>query len=134
MTKVEIIFVIAACCAPIVALLFILPKYKKKEKQAEKENAEVTVEPFKMDKVDEQAKDTKEESVTKSDDFSNYISSRPKDLKKRNKMPEWLTDTNFTLPKREIKKEPDTIAEQFDELTPEMKAMFIAGVFDRRDY
>lgn len=132
MTKVEMIFVIAACCVPIVALLTILPKRKKKEKRAKKVDA--VAEPFVMDKVEESIEE-KKEVVAKTDDFSDYVLDRPKDLKRRNKMPDWLTNgADFTLPKREINKESGTIAEQFNDLTPELKAMFIAGVFDRKDY
>jgi len=73
-----------------------------------------------------------------SDDFKDYLSKR-----KINSVPTQLKtpeqDTTFSYSEflerqRKEKEEPKTIKQQINSLSPELKAMLIAGVLDRKKF
>lgn len=154
MSKIEMFLIIGACLVPIIALLFVLPKYKKKEKTPPPTTPYVKEEP--ADKHTEQPKEVKpiQKQVEKTkirpafntsdidDDFKTYLELK----KKRTPAPEAVDEGSFVrspvgeyIPARlranpsRIKKDK-SIAEQINDLSPELKAMLLAGVLDKKDY
>lgn len=147
MSKVELILIVGLSVIPIIALFFVLPKWKKK-KAEEKPKEEKPEEKFEMSKPAEESspkvktpEDLQVGGEFEQGDLADYISRKMKDNKmpKRKVLPDDFVDTSedFITPIRRTdfrqKNEAKSLAEQFYELSPEMKALIIAGVFDKKD-
>ena len=123
--------------SPIVALLFILPKKLKKEK-----TPPPTTE-FKPEvKVEEKKEETKEikplenvKPTVSTDEFKDYLSYK----RKNTKIPKHLNNpympTEDYIPSRFRRKKTNnkSIAEQVQDLSPELKVMMLSGVFNKKD-
>ena len=143
MSVFEIVIIVLACSVPMIAFLFILPKFKKKEKikpvEQTKTMADIKQEETKPEIVKEEL--TKQKELI--DDFSSneiqsYIDFKKKNLTKpkRVEMPKDFNDV--TLPyiprrKKNIKK-PQSVAEEINSLSPELKILMISGVLEPKNF
>ncbi len=149
MTKFEMFLVVFACLAPIIAILFVVPKGFRFKKKPKVELKQVTPEetfsylPEQQEKKEPVELKEKEKKVTdlpfdkvefSSDDFKGYLNRRDE-----NKVPKFMQDDMFdpldiVNPVRRKKEEPKQIKEQIQDLSPELKAILIAGVLDRKNF
>ena len=143
MSIFEIVLIVLVCAVPIVALLFVLPKFKKKEKKVEQSTK--TLEDLK--KEEKQPEDTKEtftkkqlaEDSISSGEIQSYIDFKKKNISKPKKveMPKDFRD--ITMPymprrRRSQEKKPQSVAEEIKNLSPELKALIISGVLDPKNF
>ncbi len=146
MSNVEISLIVLVCIIPIIALVVILPKLKKKknssahlEPQVYEQSAEPTVEGKDEPNVLE---NPVEEKTYTSDDFKSYLENKKQTITKPSRKD---NVSDFDLEDYEMfnrrhrqrsafQPSSKSISEQFDDLTPEMKALIIAGVLDPKDY
>lgn len=147
MSNFEIFLIITACALPIVALFFVLPKFKKKEKKVP-----APIKTFEELKKEEAAQEVKEQpTVIKpvekafvnteftSDDFKSYLSHKQRNTTKPNKVefPDGFIDrTSPYMPRRRrrIEEKPKTVAEEIQNLSPELKALIISGVLEPKNF
>lgn len=147
MSKIEIFLIVGVCLAPIVALLFVLPKkIKKQTKEAPPTTPYVSEEPKKEEAPSEQsAKEVKKDEVViknddiyKTDDFKNYINHKRKQTRSpyRIQEPDDVFTEEYLPPRLRRKKQQSnkSVSEQIKELSPELKAMLLTGVLDKKDY
>ena len=143
MSNFEIFLIIMLCATPFVALLFVLPKKLKKEKKAEKVETK-TLKELKQEEtpkpmVEEKKVESKKvaSSEVSTDDFKNYLNHRPPTSKpSRVELPKDFRDMSLPYrPRRREKNEkPKTIIEEIQGLSPELKALMITGVLDRKNF
>ena len=148
MSWFEITLIILVCLSPIVALVLIsFSKFKKKEKQ----NPAIEQTPIKeepkpnKDEITKQNKKVEadvEHAVFNSDGFKEYLNERsgktvkPQHLSMENNMKfptSMYNREDFEQMMRPMQKNK-TISEQIKTLSPELKALMIAGVFNKKDY
>lgn len=144
MTTVEIIAIVLVCLIPIVALVIILPKKIKnrKVKPTKIETQPLEQEPAKIETVPN--KESASPLEFTADDFKGYLTEKHKRVSRPKRVEEnYEENLNFEdfnsyqarfAPRKSDKAQDKTIKEQFDELSPELKAMILAGVFDKKDY
>ena len=140
MTTVELILLIGACITPVLALLFVLKKSKQKQKDKKEEKKEISKDTD--DKKEEKKEQPTEEFKLPQQDFSkselkNYMANRSKSVTQpfRKSLPTNFEGLNIDLPSRRRPiKENKSIAEQIQDLSPELKALIVAGVLDKKDY
>ncbi len=141
MSGFEILILVIACAVPLVALIFIKPKKKKKEKKApevktlqEVKTEEKVAEPKKEEPG--YKKDNNIESL--DEDIQSYVEYKKKNITKPQKveMPPNFKDMSMPyIPRRRgVDKKPKTVAEEINNLSPELKAMLLAGVLDKKNY
>ncbi len=151
MSRMEMAMIIILCLTPIIALVILLPKKlkfhkkpkkikepaeNKQEPQKESENPPVEQNEIKPEIIDTPyVMDSDLDSIR---DFAkNKKTTKPTrktpDLSKLSPHPEFSfrRENNF---RTERQPEQKSIKEQFDELSPEMKALIMSGAFDRKDY
>lgn len=151
MSRMEMAMIIILCLTPIIALVILLPKKlkfhkkpkkikesaeKKEEQQLESETPPVEQNEIKPEIIDTPyVMDSDLDSIR---DFAkNKKTTKPTrktpDLSKLSPHPEFSfrRPNNF---RTENQTEQKSIKEQFDELSPEMKALIMSGAFDRKDY
>ncbi|MBR6778651.1 MAG: hypothetical protein IKM43_00645 [Clostridia bacterium] len=143
MSKIEIAIVILAVLMPLLALFFVVPKRKKKDKQPKV----VKLPESEMPKMEQEKPFVPEKQEKPSrvidtpnfnpDEFKEYFAKR----KSKYSAPHMIyddvpdmTESLFDFNKRNNKKEKKTIQEQLQDLSPELKAMIIAGVLDKKDF
>ena len=146
MSRIELTMVICLILIPIIALVIVLPKkihFKKKEKQPKQREFKADNSP-KLEKTEQPKAEQVYQSEYKSDDIDlgnirSYVTEKKKTNPPVRKNP--ITDLDFGeyMPlRREVstktQKQDLTIREQFDALTPEMKALILSGAFDKKDY
>lgn len=143
MSNFEIILIVLVCAVPIVAFLFVLPKIKKKEKKVE-ETTKTLADLKQEEKKPEIIKETpvKKEVVQdeiSSSEIQSYIDFKKKNLSKpkRVEMPKDFKD--ITLPytprrRHSQDKKPKTVAEEIQNLSPELKVLIISGVLDPKSF
>lgn len=151
MSRMEMAMIIILCLTPIIALVILLPKKlkfhkkpkkikesaeKKEEQQLESETPpveqnvikpEISDTPYVMDSDLDSIRDfAKNKKTTKP-------TRKTPDLSKLSPHPEFSfrRENNF---RTERQPEQKSIKEQFDELSPEMKALIMSGAFDRKNY
>ena len=151
MSKVEIIILIVALAIPFVSILFVLPKRKKKDKEASKTKPyikEEVVEPPKpmeqptlTAKVEEKPKMVKPLFEDDDTDFKAYLDLKRKRLSapERKEFPSGVRGPlgeyiPARLRNQQQATKNKTVAEQIQELSPELKALILSGVLDRKDY
>ena len=143
MSIFEIVLIVLVCAVPIVALLFVLPKFKKKERKVEQPIK--TLEDLK--KEEKQPEVVKEPPVKKevvqdeilSSEIQSYIDFKKKNISKPKKveMPKDFRD--ITMPymprrRRSQEKKPQSVAEEIKNLSPELKVLIISGVLDPKNF
>lgn len=144
MSTFEIVILIAVILVPIVALIFILPKRKKKEAKEEVKTTEYVSEKKEEPKEIVEAKPIKEmkmplrSSEFSNDDFKDYLNSKrksvtaPKRLEIRPENDDLESYSSFKS-RRMQRNQEKSLAEQIRDLRPELKALIISGVFDKKD-
>ena len=143
MSKIEMVLIVGLCLAPIVALLFMLPKKFKKEKKAAPPTTEYKPEQSVVEEKPEEPKEVQtsvfENKGVSTDEFRGYLSEKKQNISapKRISPPDDIFTEEY-VPSRFRKKIKDkenkTIIEQIDDLSPELKALLLAGVLDKKDY
>lgn len=153
MFNFETIIIILACSVPVVALFFVLPKIKKKEKRKEekptKTYEEIKKEEAKPESNQEEMKIEKpkaqkvETAFAQNDfspeDFRGYLNRKQKTITRptRVDLPEGFVDrTEPYLPRRRRREEekPKTVAEEIRSLSPELKALIFTGALDKKNF
>ena len=135
MVSFELVLIIFAGVAPFVALLFMLPKIKKKHKQVE-------TKPYvseKMPTVQEVKEHPKIEKPISSindelEDYRQYLQKRKLNTDKpvRLEVPEEYRRTEEYSAFRRRRRIEEKSNQDIHSLTPEVKAMLIAGILDRK--
>ena len=149
MSNFEIFLIVTACSIPVFAVIMLLPKiklkFKKKEKQISVETktyAEIKAEDKASEpKVEEKPREVKKfvsSGEISTDDFRSYLNRRKSVSKpSRLEMPDDFVDRTmpYSSRRRRIEnKKPQSVAEEIQNLSPELKAMIIAGVLDKKDF
>ncbi len=150
MSNFEIVLICLASAIPIVTFLFVFVKFKKKEK---KEPAQTkTYEEIKKEEQNNSSEQVVEEKKVEEkkfipdanndftpDDFKAYLNHKQKNISKPSRvdLPKDFVDT--TLPysprrRRKVEEKPKTVAEEIRSLSPELKALIIAGVLDKKNF
>ena len=144
MTNFEIFLIVAMCSVPVVALFFVVPKLKKKQKK-EKVVEKKVVEEVKKEETPKISEEPKQKAVRPiensftSEDFKGYLNKRQNETTKpkRVELPEDFIDRTedfFPRRRRRIAEKPKTVAEEIRNLSPELKALIISGVLDKKDF
>jgi len=149
MSNFEIFLMVMICAVPVVSLLMLLPKikikFKKKEKKVQAETktyAEIKAEeapaqPQTEEKPKEVKKNFSSNEIS-NDDFKSYLNRRkPTSRPSRLNLPEDFADRTMPYSPRRRKRadqQPKSVAEEIDNLSPELKAIIFAGVLDKKDY
>lgn len=146
MSRFEIFIVALVCAIPVIAFIMIAPKLKKKEKKDEKlktlaelkEEEKITSPNIEEVKSEEKKIETISNEIS-TDEFEDYIARKKQNLTKpqRIELPKDFIDrTSPYLPRRRDFREqkPKNVAEEIKGLSPELKAMLIAGVLDKKDF
>ena len=152
MSDFEISLIVLFCAVPFLSLLFVLPKkIKKKDKKTKVVEAKpAEAKPVEDEKPKEvkpeykplqetmQKKPTKQTSEIFDDDFENFIKNRPSTSRpSRVEMPkDFMSRTMPYIPNRRSSKveNPKNITEEIQNLSPELKALIIAGVLDPKNF
>ena len=145
MSNFEVFLIIMACAVPFVAFLMVLPKIKIKLKKKDKKVTAETksyaqIKAEELPKVEEKPKDVAlrvSSNDLSADDFKSYLKKRkPTTRPSRMELPADFKDR--TMPymprRRRFEKKPQSVAEEINNLSPELKAMLIAGVLDKKDF
>lgn len=142
MSNFETFLIVMLCAVPIVALFMVFPKLKfnKKEKKVAeptKTLAEIKAEEPKAEEVKPEL-ERKPNNEISTGEFESYIDFKKKNttLPKKVELPSDFKDMSMPyMPRRkQVEKKPQSVAEEIKSLSPELKAMLIAGVLDKRDY
>lgn len=143
MSKIEIFILILASCIPLFSFLIVFkPKLKNIFKKKDKTKKDKIVEEVKPEeKPEEKIVEQKPKEKTLRDEIQNtFVKNDFKDfmeIKKDSiKFPEMkLNSPDFITSDYEtyLKKPEKTIAEQIKSLSPELKALIVAGVLDKKD-
>jgi len=142
MSIIERILLIGACVAPLFALLFMLPKLKKLKK---KEKTFETTD-YVPEKKDEPVIETKPESLNltpKTKSFEDEIQSYRDFLEKRKEkmtnpfrkeLPKDYVDMteSYSAMRRRQERQSSQTNTDINNLDPEIKALLIAGILDRK--
>ena len=149
MSKVEMALIIIAVAIPLLSILFVLPKRKKKEKvapQVKQYVKEEVVEPPKpveqpapVPKVEEKPKKINPIFEDNDADFKAYLDLKRKRMSspERKEMPSGVRGPlGEYIPARlrnQQKSSSDkSVAEQIQELSPELKALMLSGILDKK--
>lgn len=150
----EKFLLISITIVPFVALLLILPSIIRKKREQFKEIKPIETETQKVEsekvqetpivaeapKVVEQPKKKNDFSFDNdfsSDDFKDFIKSKKDKVSSpKFKFPkeEHLLDPIEHFRRPRPNKEPKTLTEEFQSLSPRMKALIMSGAFDRKDF
>lgn len=147
MTNFELVLIILACSVPVVALLFVLPKLKKKEKkQVEvqtKTYEEIKKEEPQLEQKSEKKTEPKVEVLQKNDisseDFKNYLNIKQNRISRpsRVELPKDFEDRTMPYAPRRARRsveKPSSVAEEICSLSPELKALIFTGALDKKDF
>ena len=141
MSNFEIFLIVGLSLAPIVALFFVLPKKLKKEKKEPPKTTEYKPEeksePIKQEEPKEVKPEKKVANIASTSEFKDYLTYKKENLHapKHLESPKDVFVSDY-FPSRFKKKpkEDKTIAEQINDLSPELKVMMLSGVFNRKDF
>ena len=140
MSIMEKILLISACVAPLIALLFILPKIKKKKPKTFETTEYI---PEKKEEPVEVKPEIVEEKVEKKS-FEDEIETYREFLQKRKQnitqpsrveLPkdyQDLTESYSALCRRQARMQNQEKNTNLHNLDPEIKALLIAGILDRK--
>ena len=140
MSIIERVLLIGLCVAPFVALLFILPKVKKKQKTFETsdyvpESKPEPVVEVKPEVVEEKvsAKSFEEEIM----DYRQFLEKRKEHMSRpsRVNLPQGyndLTESYSAMQRRMQRASQQNKNTNINNLDPEIKALLIAGILDRK--
>lgn len=141
MSIIERILLIGACVAPLFALLFVIPKFKKK-KQKTFETTDYV--PEKKEEPKQAEPEIVEEVKVDAKSFENEIESYREFLEKRKEtiskpsrvqLPHDYRDITESYSAMRRRQERNNLQEKntnINNLDPEIKALLIAGILDRK--
>lgn len=147
MTKMEILLIVCAVLIPIVALIMILPKIKKKEKSAKQEKPkeepakQIQQEEKKPDSIKEVKAEAKpqlfdQNSSYSADDFKGYLKEKNKKINKpvRKELSNDYKDLTkgYEEYMRQSTKPEKSMADDICCLSPELQAMVLTGILNRK--
>jgi len=141
MSIIEKVLLIGLCVAPFVGLLFVLPKLKKK-KQKTFETTDYVPEQIEEPVKEVETEKVEEKTSTKSfeDEIVNYREFLGK-RKERSTMPNRvhlpngyndLTESYSAMRRRMERNKKQESNTDISNLDPEIKALLIAGILDRK--
>ncbi|MBQ8615783.1 MAG: hypothetical protein IJ415_04380 [Clostridia bacterium] len=145
MSNFEIVLIVLACAVPVVALLFVLPKFKKKEQKApvptktyEEIKKEEQVE-IKSGLPEEKKVQTFANNDFSPEDFKGYLNHKQKNITRPSRVnlpKDFMDRTEPYMPRRRrrMEEKPKSVADEIRSLSPELKALIIAGVLDKKDF
>ena len=145
MINFETFLIICFCLVPVVALIIVLPKkLSKKESKTEPVKEMVKEEP-KVVETKEAPKENQERIIENktytADDFKGYLEEKNKNITRPERINHGsdFKDLTFDFPRMTTgyntsNNRHKSISEQIEDLSPEMKAILIAGVLDRKEY
>ncbi len=148
MSKIEIILIVLACAVPLVAFIFVAPKFKKKEK-TKVEASTKTYEEMKKEETPkeevkpEPAKEKKAPKFESTDfgpnDFRSYLNHKQQTTTKptRVNLPDGFQDKTMPyMPRRgrALRSKSKTVAEEIRSLSPELKALIFTGALDKKKF
>lgn len=146
MINFEVFLIICVCLVPIVALIIVLPKkLSKKETKVEPVKEVVKEETKPVAESEKQEPKEKSERVIDNnaytaDDFKGYLEEKQKNTTKPNRIVHGkdFKDLTFDFPRRtpgyRTLPKAKSMAEQIRDLSPELKALIIAGALDRKEF
>lgn len=144
MSGFEIFLIVAISLTPIIALVIIFLGKKKKTATTESKAAEKPVEqPKKVEVKQEEPKQEKtiqnifSNETVDEDSFKNYLNEKNSNNVKPNKIGKTEMKTYPYIPIDEpLQKETHhkKVDQQIKELSPELTALIITGILDRKDY
>lgn len=147
MTRMEIGIIVIAALIPIISLVILFPFRKKKKTKSEPSKpAETPVE-----QKEEKEKDKKDippvsggisTASLDTSEFLGYLKDKSENISKPERKEDafnmgeldddLFSDMDFTKMRRRMKKK--TIAQEIEDLSPELKAMLLTGVLDRKEF
>lgn len=138
MSNIEWFLIIGICVAPFVALLFVLPKKLKKKQQKFETTAyvpEKKEEPVKEEKREESGferpfTDLKPEI----ENYREFLQKRKDGIIKPHKLevPNFKGEDYAAAYRRRNRNQPKPQNQDINSLSPEIKALLIAGILDRK--
>ena len=146
MSVFELVLVIGAIVAPVAALLFVLPKLKKKKTfetteyvpEKKEETVIETPKPVEVPKDEPKVefKNPFEWSGKELENYREYLMRKRDQLSSpvKNELPKGFnpnTEDYFSYRRRK-KKESEPQNQDIHSLSPEIKALLIAGILDRK--
>ena len=148
MSYFEIFLIVMLCAVPVIALLMVLPKIKLKKKEKKVAEPTKTYSEIKSEakpnepEVEEKPKEVQKQIMSNeisTDDFKSYLERKKQDLSKpkRVELPSDFKDMSMSyMPRRRARQaeKQKNVAEEIKSLSPELKAMLMAGVLEKRDY
>lgn len=146
MSKIEIGILIVLCLLPIITLVIVLPKKLKKKAppppttEYKPDKPVVEEEKPKPEKVEKPKTLGENKGLYNDDSFKGYLKDR-----KGNRTPPTFKEPNFDDPfmndvfrpnMQQTSKgnEDKSLSEQINELSPELKAMLLSGILDRKNF
>lgn len=141
MSNIEIFIIVSLCLIPIIALVILLPKIIKNRKLKSSIPEPKNITPTIEEKIEPVISEKPiEENVYSSDDFKSYLDEKRQKISRPTKR-ESLPDFDFEdfdkykrRQNRHIQSTSKTIADQFNELSPEMRALIISGALNKKNY
>ncbi len=142
MSTMEIILIVCACCIPVLAILMSLPKKKSGEVKTKVEDKPTDAKPAEV------KPEVKEDTTVADDlqadvmDYETYIREQRQQTTKPEALEE-PTDVKTEPLKEEVAEQPtfqsegstnDATKQELENLSPELKAMLLAGVLEKKDF
>ncbi len=149
MSKMEIFLLACAIAMPFLSLLLVVPKRKKKEKvkkskeiktlrQIEQDNSkqeDLETKPIEIEENQNLQTKTFEEELFSDEELKEFVANKKEKLSKpkAKEVDEDLSLTfdDFLQRRRKVEKK-ETKPQSFNDLSPELKAMMITGVFNKK--
>ena len=141
MSIIERVILIGLCVAPLVALIFILPKLKKKKQKTFEttdyvpENKQEPIEEIKSEIVEEKAQEKTFDNDIQS--YREFLEKRKEKMSvpSRIELPKGyndLTESYSAMRRRLERNNQQEKNTNINNLDPEIKALLIAGILDRK--
>ena len=139
MSIIEKVLLISVCVAPFVALMFVLPKVKKKEKTFETADyvPEKKEEPVEVKPVVVEEKVSEKSFENEIVNYREFLQKRKEHMSRpsRVELPKGyndLTESYSAMRRRMERASQQENNTNINNLDPEIKALLIAGILDRK--
>lgn len=141
MSVVEVVLIVSFCVIPIVAIFFVVqPRFKRRhlipQENNQIESNEVKAEPKKEEESNVKAfTPSFVTSYDASDEFKDYLKEKKSHIetpKRKEIMPDAMPTVPYTRRRVVKKDESKPVAEQLEDLSPELFAMIFSGALDRK--
>ena len=143
MSVFEIIIIASAVSIPVIALLMVIPKFKRRQKLISHETmpyvSSENESPVVNKTVDQDQKETTrslQAQEDSTDEFKDYLRYKKESIvgPTKKELPEGYIDRTSPYVRRRMdkNKEHKTIIEQINTLSPELLTMMLSGIFDKK--